>query len=255
MLVDHVEYKEQLKSYEEIYCSAVEAQMHGPAVASIAVGKTVGVAPEADLYYIASSFGTSNEEGFIYELSWVAKAIDRIVEINSTLSQGNKIRVISISLGIGSHMNGYKEALTSIENAKKEGIDTLYVGSREYMGLGRDSLRDPDDNTSYSKGNYWKSGIYNNQSLLIPMDSRCYASPTGIHDYEFSKHGGMSWTVPYIAGLYALACQVDPEMTPGLFWLEVNSTSDTVSVDNSNQEKLGKIINPVKLIERIQKTK
>ena len=31
-----------------------DAQMHGPAVSSIAVGKTVGVAPEADLYYIGS---------------------------------------------------------------------------------------------------------------------------------------------------------------------------------------------------------
>lgn len=132
LLVNHIEYKEQLKLYEEIYCSAIEAQMHGPAVASIAVGKTVGVAPEADLYYIASSFGTSNGEGFVYELSWIAKAIDRIVEISRTLPEGKKIKVISISLGIGSHMNGYKEALTSIENAKKEGIYTLYVGSREY---------------------------------------------------------------------------------------------------------------------------
>ena len=32
--------------------------MHGPAVASIAVGKTVGVAPEADLYYISSVNGS-----------------------------------------------------------------------------------------------------------------------------------------------------------------------------------------------------
>lgn len=123
------------------------------------------------------------------------------------------------------------------------------------MGLGRDSLKNPDDNTSYSKGNSWKSGIYNNQSLLVPMDSRCYASPTGINDYSFGRQGGISWTVPYIAGLYALACQVNPETSLGLFWLEAISTSDMVSVWDSNQEKLGKIVNPTKLIERIEKTK
>ena len=46
LLVDHAEYKDRLKLYEEINIdSSWEAAMHGPAVASIAVGKTVGVAP------------------------------------------------------------------------------------------------------------------------------------------------------------------------------------------------------------------
>ena len=44
------------------------------------------------------------------------------------------------------------------------------------------------------------------------MDSRCTASPTGINDYVYYREGGMSWTVPYLAGLYALACQVNPDI-------------------------------------------
>lgn len=48
--------------------------MHGSAVVSIAVGKNVGVAPEADLYYIAADF-------YRNDLYWVAEAIDRIMEI------------------------------------------------------------------------------------------------------------------------------------------------------------------------------
>mgnify|MGYP000998547780 CR=1 FL=1 len=254
LLVDHIEYKDQLKLYEEIYCSADEAQMHGPAVASIAVGKTVGVAPEADLYYIATSFGIYNNEGFTYELSWVAKAIDRIVEINRALPEEKKIRVISISLGIGNNMNGYKEALRAIEDAKKEGIYTLYVGSRNFRGLGRDPLKDSDDIMSYSRAESWNE-VHTNDYLLVPMDSRCYASPTGSNDYTFSRKGGISWTVPYVAGLYALACQVNPEASLGLFWQEAISTSDTISLDNNNEEKLGKIINPSKLIRKIKEMK
>jgi len=58
LLVDPVEYRDRLRLYEEIHSPAgAPAQMHGPAVASIAVGRTVGVAPGADLYYIAEQHG------------------------------------------------------------------------------------------------------------------------------------------------------------------------------------------------------
>ncbi|SCG81644.1 hypothetical protein DW1_0023 [Proteiniborus sp. DW1] len=253
LLVDHVEYKDQLKLYEEIHCGDDFAMMHGPAVASIAVGKTVGVAPEADLYYIAETHGVYKDGEFQYDLIWLAKSIDRIVEINKILPEGEKIRVISISLGIGDWANGYKKALESIEKAKQEGIYTVYVGSDPFMGLGRDPLKSADELTSFSKGEYWKSFIYNNDELLIPMDSRCTASPTGIEDYAFYRKGGMSWVVPYVAGLYALACQVDPDITPEVFWEEAYNTSETITINDT--QKLGKIVNPIKLIEKIEELK
>ena len=64
LLVNHVEYKDQIKLYEEIHINSDFAEMHGPAVASIAVGKNVGVAPEADLYYIAETHGVFKKDGF-----------------------------------------------------------------------------------------------------------------------------------------------------------------------------------------------
>jgi hypothetical protein len=47
LLVDHIEYIDQLQLYEEPEKRdrGIWSSMHGPAVASIAVGKTVGVAP------------------------------------------------------------------------------------------------------------------------------------------------------------------------------------------------------------------
>lgn len=256
LLVDHVEYKEQLKMYEEIHCFDEKAQMHGPAVASIAVGKTVGVAPEADLYYIAETHESRNEKGeFELDISWIAKSIDRIVEVNKTLPREEKIRVISISLGIGGKMTGHEKVFDSIDKAKEEGIYTIHVESNPYFGLGRNPLKSPDDITSFTKGEFWKKQRYENDRLLVPMDYRCTASPTGADDYVFYKEGGMSWTVPYIAGLYALACQVKPDITPETFWREAFNTSDTISVGDSNQEKLGKIVNPIRLIEKIEKIK
>jgi subtilisin family serine protease len=50
LLVGHQEYADRLQLYEEIDIGPTSAsEMHGPAVASIAVGKTVGAAPDADL--------------------------------------------------------------------------------------------------------------------------------------------------------------------------------------------------------------
>jgi hypothetical protein len=62
------------------------------------------------------------------------------------------------------------------------------------------------------------------------MDSRCTASPTGTEDYAFYREGGWSWCIPYIAGLYALACQVRPEITPEVFWAKVIETGDSVVI-------------------------
>lgn len=254
LLVDHVEYREQLKLYEEIHCSDESAQMHGPAVASIAVGKTVGVAPESDLYYIADTHGEYNESGeFELDFSWIAKSIDRIVEINNMLSNEEKIRVISISLGIEEGRNGYEEVVESINKANMEGIHTIYADSSKYMGLGRDPLQSADDVKSFTKGEFWKSREYRNDRLLIPMDSRSTASPTGNDDYVFYSNAGISWAVPYVAGLYALACQVKPDITPDVFWKEAFNTSGSIFIHNSNNELLGKIVNPIRLIEEIEK--
>ena len=90
---------DRLRLYEEIHCGDESAEMHGTAVASIAVGKTVGAAPGADLYYIAATFGTEDTDGFVIDHGHLARSIDRILEINRGLPEKRKIRVISTSIG------------------------------------------------------------------------------------------------------------------------------------------------------------
>jgi hypothetical protein len=95
LLVDHQEYKSRLRFYEEPEGMAggwLQPQVHGAAVASIAVGQTVGVAPDADLYFIAATFK---------DTAYIANSIRRMLEINNQLPEGRKIRVISISWGWG----------------------------------------------------------------------------------------------------------------------------------------------------------
>lgn len=244
LLVDHVEYKDRLRLYEEIHCIDAEAALHGSAVSSIAVGKTVGVAPDADLYYVAaSSFldeSVQNQDQPNPQMDYavIAKAIDRILEINRQLPKEKKIRVISISLGWMPGTCGYQEVTEAVERAKQEGVFVISTALESthglrFMGLGRDPQGDPDKPTSYSASSWYK--IYLDLTpvqpmLLLPMDSRATASPTGVTDYAFYRTGGMSWAVPYVAGLYALACQVHPEVTPQQFWAKALETGDVVEV-------------------------
>jgi hypothetical protein len=250
LLVDHVEYRDRLRLYEEIHWPASQdpgASMHAPAVASIAAGKTVGVAPEADLYFIANWMGITTTSGeFRYELSSMAASIDRIVAVNRTLPQDRRIRVVSISLGINPAMTGYDLASRSIEKARAEGIYVAFVGSNPFLGLGREPTKDPNDFASYGPGDFWKtSPTAARGNLLVPMDSRCTASPTGADDFVLYPQGGMSWAVPWVAGLYALACQERPAVTPETFWAAAAKTARTTPV--------GTIIDPAKLLEEIAK--
>ncbi|MDU2995288.1 MAG: hypothetical protein E7B49_13645, partial [Clostridium sp.] len=88
LLVDHVEIKDNLKFYKAFSKEKEVASMHGVEMASIAVGKNVGVAPNADLYFVA-------EDCYDYEtkeqdFTHAAEDILNIIELNKTLENISK---------------------------------------------------------------------------------------------------------------------------------------------------------------------
>jgi hypothetical protein len=264
LLVDHIEYKDHIRLYEkseDIRGGWVKVQMHGPAVASIAVGKTVGVAPEADLYFIATSMcsqGTYESNDF----ACLAKSVRRIIEINKSLPADRKIRVLSISVGWGPKSKGYTEITAAVNEAKKAGIFVISTNLSEtyglnFHGLGKELLADPNEIQSYGPGLWWQTQFYEQglpkDTLLIPMDSRTTASPTGTEDYVFYREGGWSWVVPYLAGTYALAAQAKPDITPEVFWEIALRTGKTTQIlHNGKHYDLGVILDPQALIEALR---
>ena len=92
------------------------------------------------------------------------------------------------------------------------------------------------------------------EALLIPMDSRCIAGPSAVDEYVFYASGGWSWCAPYIAGLYAIVCQVKPDATPESFWKAALATGDTVTFSRDGRTcDFGKIVNPARLIGALSK--
>ena len=265
LLVDHQEYKDHLRLYEEasdIQGGWLESQMHGPAVASIAVGKTVGVAPGADLYYIASGMCNTGTYESV-DFACLAQSIRRILEINQQLPRDRKIRVLSMSVGWGPQSKGYQAITAAVQDAKAAGILVVSSSLEEtfgfkFHGLGRAPLADPDKFESYEPGMFWAKDFYDNPKdrfsdrLLVPMDSRTTASPGGPQEYVFDREGGWSWSIPYIAGVYALAAQVKPSITPDEFWSLALKTGRTVQLKRNGETiAFGPILDPVALIESL----
>ncbi|HIE26423.1 TPA: hypothetical protein EYP66_03975 [Candidatus Poribacteria bacterium] len=142
LLTEHQEYKNRLKLYEVNNVKPGKSTMHGAAAASIAVGKTVGVAPEANLYYIETYAGDFGENGFTYNFRYKAQGVRRILEINEQLPEDYKIRVISISVGWSPVQAGYDEITAAVEEAKAAGMLVVCssierVHGVKFHGLGR----------------------------------------------------------------------------------------------------------------------
>lgn len=268
LLTDHKEYAERLKLYEQINVRPdARPQMHGAAVASIAVGKTVGVAPEADLYYIASWTGDrgKGDNDFTYNFTYYARAVRRILQINRELPEDRKIRVIAIQVGWNRGQKGYNEITAAVRSAKTAGILVVsssieQTHSLKFHGLGRHPLADPNLFESFEPGLFWAGRFYSDNRrpasdrLLVPMDSRTTASHTGTDEYVFYRQGGWSWSIPYIAGLYALAAQANPAIAPKRFWLRAMTTGRTIELTRDRRNiRFGPIADPVALIDSLQR--
>jgi len=275
LLLEHNEYKDRIKSYEVIgYAgSFYTASMHGPLMTSIAAGTNCGAAPESDIYYFCGNVW--NEAGDTQSWLDYASAVNRVIEINTTLPEANRIRVISISASWKPEDIGYADIEAAIERAKEQGIFVLncdlYMESGYTMcfqGLDRNPLDSKERAESFSAvsweqwlsmeeggyGDFYKEQFAANppeEILLVPMNSVLGAAPTGADDYTFYRIGGWSSAEPYIAGIYAMACQADPEITPELFWKAALATGDVKEIENDGTSYAGKMINPVKLVKSL----
>lgn len=266
LLTDHQEYSARLRLYEEILLSPTEvADMHGAGVASLAVGKTVGVAPEADLYYIATTNSDANAAAGTDPRTWTsyAQAVRRIIEINAGLPAGQKIRVLAMQVRWFLGQNGYDAITAAVKDAQAAGIFVVSSSLEEtsglkFHGLDRDLLGDPDSFESHRRPS-WSPTLTSagfdlspylaTDRLLFPMDARTTASPNGNDEYAFYRQGGWSWAIPYIAGVYALACQADPTTTPDRFWATAMQTGRTIQVTHAGESyALGPIIDPAAFI-------
>jgi hypothetical protein len=228
------------------------AEMHGEATASLLAGKPVGVTPEVDLTFYGVQWS-------INTLDPMAEILEEILARNRTLPPEERIRAIGTSQGIMRNRPGYDRLMKAIKQAGDEGIFVLWTDSRDYSisGLDRDPLGNPDDLNAYGPGVWTRGDFYQGASWLrgvwVPMDARTPAAETGPSDYRFDREGGASWTMPWVVGLYALAAQVKPAITPAEFYRLLQETGSYRTFTHEGREyRLGPIANPPALMERLR---
>ncbi|MEO8658119.1 MAG: S8 family serine peptidase [Bryobacteraceae bacterium] len=195
LLASHREFTGRLRWYDEIDVETGDrAGWHSTAVASIAVGNTIGVAPEADLYFIGIGMIYNRElpDNFVVGFRRaahtgqpIAVAIRRILAMNKRLDEGRKIRAISISIGFGPEMAWLDETPAAVAEARAAGLFVSHLDLK-----------------------------------LQPLGPVTVASAAA--DDAYFTHGipAVSWAIPYLAGRYALACQERPGLRPEEFLRE-----------------------------------
>lgn len=153
--------------------------------------------------------------------------------------------------------------MAATKEAKDAGLLVICSSVEEvhgftFHGLGRAPYADPEQVTSYEPGLWWARRFYEGHPaadrLLVPMDSRTTAGPSSTDEYVFYREGGWSWSIPYIAGVYALAAQVKPAITPEEFWRLVLQTGQTIELNHEGEiYSRGSILDPVALMAALHK--
>lgn len=254
LLTDHPEISGAIAAYCEtgIDSGLNEGTLHGPAVASILAGQTVGVAPGVQVYYMATPGAADSRPH--------ADALRHILEINETLPEGEKIRAVSVSAAPGDrdlfeNADLWRDALAEAEAA---GLLVL-TAQGAAAGSARLTLSTSTfDLTRRGSPAACKTGLPNDSGMLAARKSSfCLGLPCayrtvaeeyvpGQCGYRYDAVGGLSWGIPYCVGVMALGWQVAPALTNE----EMLQTLLDTAAPNADGLR---IIDPVHFIETLER--
>ena len=236
LLLGHEEYASRIIRYDATRTSWLAPQSHASPIVSIAVGSKCGVAPGASVFYYALP-RTDMPDNQTY-----CDIIDEIIAHNEASADSNRIRVINISSGTFSKSTNYDLWKATLTKAETAGILVVTCSDRflEYGTLKLTDGKDPDLPESYARNKYGRG----NDVLQIPTGNKTIASYRGANVYTYERGDGKSWAAPYIAGLAALAFQVDPNLKP--------QTIVEHLVKTTTRTKAGPVVNPHRFIKTIR---
>ncbi|HSL45350.1 MAG TPA: S8/S53 family peptidase [Anaerolineales bacterium] len=248
MLLDHPEFRGKIIKYHDVgtNTSTKEGSMHGPAVTSLLIGESIGTAPDANVYYVAAPSWKADAQYYADALNW-------IIDENEKLPEEQKIRAVSVSAapsGEGSPFTKNQDAWdAAYKRAMAAGILVLDA-TREHRITAPCycDLYDPDNITKCIPG--WPEGKdyqLGEDQIHVPAARRTTAEEyeQGNFSYQYDGQGGMSWTMPYLAGVLAMGWQINPDATSAEL-LDMLFTSAYVTKDNE------KIIDPKAFIDTVK---
>ena len=202
----------------------------------------------------------------LFQIEQSVLQVQKIIQQNKILKENNQppISIISISCGFDClpdyKKNGAKLSKI-IQLAKDEGIAVITCEDKSaYRIYPVNANPSGDINSSQDyriwdafkdDDEYYKDEEILDQTLLIPGQHRTTAGMHNDYRYDGSVGGGQSWTIPYLAGVFAQAKQVRPDITFDEFYKIALETADKC-YNYDDKRYIGKLINPVKIIQAIK---
>lgn len=245
--LDHPEYFKKIKEYKDVGCNqpANNSSYHGPAVASLLVGDSIGTAPDATLYYIAAPQWSKDAK-------YQADALNWILDKNLTLPANEKIRAVSVSCAPSGPGSPFTQNNALWDSAYSRAIrdDVLVIDCIFNNGItapGYFDIEDPENNLKCTAGFPGIGSSVQHNRICIPNSFRTVAEQfdAGKFSYCYTGRGGISWAEPYLVGVLALGWQIRPDVS-GDDMIKLIFESADVRDDGS------KFINPKEFIEVVQ---
>lgn len=251
MYLNHPEYSGKILEYFDTGCNAEKGSMHAPAVTSLLIGEEIGVAPGARAYVAAAPSWLGDSKYYADGLNW-------IIEENKKLPEGEKIRVVSVSASPSGEGSPFEKNLEmwdeAVAKAKEEGILVLDCRGREETGFLVPAYFDSEDRDDITKckggfPNSPGSGMSSSEYIGVPLAYRTVAEEyvDGEPSYTYCGTGGLSWGIPYGAGVLALGWEVNPELSNEEI---LQILFDTAYVNDEGFQ----MINPTAFIEAVEGT-
>jgi len=213
MYLTHPEFAGKVVTYYDVGCPP-RYVIHGTAVTSLLVGTYCGTAPEARVFYVAAPSMTGNS-------AYYAEALDRFIDYNRGLPDSEKIRVVSVSAGPSGPESPFKKNRAqwdkAFNRAQHEGILVLDASLHKgFISACWYDPNDPEDPAKCTPGYPGMPDRYNPANLMAPTSLRTVArqDKPDRPSYQYYGRGGLSWGIPYVAGVLAMGWQVRPELSP-----------------------------------------
>ncbi len=240
-LWEHEEYRDKVKKFCLANGKSLDTvgkpATHGTATASLLVGERSGTAPGASLYF----WGLESSKDHTDE----AAAIEQIMAFNKDKKLADRIRIVSISSGLNTTYKNHEKFEEALKLAKKNGLTVVLV-NRQIGGINCPLYKYRNNPANYKIMYYFQG--YEKElpggMIYVPSDNRTTASEQDEKEYSFWGNGGLSWAIPYLAGVIALGYQVNPD-------LETDEVFQYIR-DTGTPFNRGWIINPKKFIEKIK---
>ncbi len=252
----HIEFDS--KKIEYIVRGDGEFNFHGYAVAARLAGQNMGIAKDINMiYYACGGIGKYND----YFTDYVSYELKILKDIIKRVENNEQIAAIGVSASISYHIymlknDRLKKRFESTFNELKKRLDELgvpLIDSETFWDKGFSYCFkiDPKLPNDYVDNYFDRFSAMSNEEKMSVIDAdKCIPLVYTLDSYKYENLiGSASWSIPQVVGLYALAKQIDKDLTFDEF---VEITRKTLDPANIHGVRL---INAPNLIKEVQHQK